>query len=210
MAGSILPPNKKLAQSIGAVRYFTGIPCRNSHTDERYACDGQCCECVREKLRRRDKSVVARKAAERRARNPLAAKAAKLKYREANYERYRALENKRRRDQYKTDPAYKGACLARSMLQRVLAMSKKKKNTKTFEAVGYTCEQFVAHIEKQFTNGMSWSLIGKGVEIDHIIPIIHFIKNGVTEVSVINALSNLRPIMSIENRKKRDKLIFLI
>ena len=44
-------------------------------------------------------------------------------------------------------------------------------------------------------------------DIDHIIPIDYFLKNGVTDLSIINALSNLRPLWRKENQKKGNRLV---
>jgi len=90
---------------------------------------------------------------------------------------------------------------ARKMVARVMANTGKAKRGKTYDALGYTKQDFVSHIESQFQLGMGWHNHGSW-EIDHIIPISELVKNGVTEVSKINALSNLRPIWAQENRAK--------
>ena len=44
---------KKEAKAQGLKRYFTGKPCKHGHVDERYVITGSCCECEREKSRKR-------------------------------------------------------------------------------------------------------------------------------------------------------------
>lgn len=44
----MIPTTRKEALSSGAVRYFTGKPCKNGHIDERTAVKGMCCQCQRE------------------------------------------------------------------------------------------------------------------------------------------------------------------
>ena len=90
-------------------------------------------------------------------------------------------------------------------LQRLLKLTGKKKASRTYEALGYTEKDFVAHIESQFLRGMTWTE-RESFHVDHIIPISWFFKNGITDPSIINALSNLRPVFPLENRQKSDTL----
>jgi len=53
---------------------------------------------------------------------------------------------------------------------------------------------------------MAWENYGKW-EIDHIKPIIAFVREGVEDLSIINALSNLQPLWVYENRSKQGKYI---
>ncbi len=70
--------------------------------------------------------------------------------------------------------------------------------------LGYTKNEFINHIESQFKDGMSWDNRSEW-HIDHIKPIIAFIKEGVTDIKVINALSNLQPLWAKENLSKGSK-----
>lgn len=76
--------------------------------------------------------------------------------------------------------------------------------------LGYTASELRAHIERQFTKGMSWDLVGPYIHIDHIRPVADFVRNGITDAKVVHALANLRPMWADENRAKRDKIEFLI
>lgn len=69
------------------------------------------------------------------------------------------------------------------------------------ERLGYTQKEFIAHIEKQFEEGMSWDNRST-FHIDHIKPINAFLKEGITDVAIINALSNLRPMWARDNLSK--------
>ncbi|EMJ9287080.1 hypothetical protein R8O76_002751 [Klebsiella michiganensis] len=69
----------------------------------------------------------------------------------------------------------------------------------------YTEKEFKLHIESLWTYGMCWANygIGKGCwNIDHKIPVSHFLKMGEKDISVINALSNLQPLWQEDNVKK--------
>lgn len=103
-----------------------------------------------------------------------------------------------------TDKIIKARSKCKNLLRRVLQLTGTKKATKTYEALGYTEKELLAHISAQFKDGMSWDN-RESFHIDHIIPIAWYIKNGVTDPKVINALSNLQPLYPDENRKKSDK-----
>lgn len=74
--------------------------------------------------------------------------------------------------------------------------------------VGYTCSQLMAHLEKQFKNGMSWDNIGKW-NVDHKIPVSVFNFNSYNDIDFkcCWALSNLQPMWALDNLKKSNKLI---
>ena len=93
--------------------------------------------------------------------------------------------------------------LHRHALSQVCAI----KNSPTFEELGYTVDQFVFHIERQFTDGMSWSNMSKW-QIDHIVPVASAKTRD--DVIALNQLSNLRPMWANENNKKRDKMESLL
>lgn len=211
MADTILrPSSRREAKALNLKRYFTGAPCVHGHIAERYTHDGQCQECARAKLKKRDPEKLRQLARRLRETQPEKVKAAKRKYQQENYERFRQLENDSRRAKYENDPAYRVGCIARAMLQRALRMTGNPKRQRTHEALGYTRQELAAHIERQFTPGMSWDKMGAEIEIDHIIPIVEFVKAGVTDMRVINALSNLRPMFSKQNREKRDQVTHLL
>lgn len=81
------------------------------------------------------------------------------------------------------------------------------KKSPTFEQLGYTVSDFVAHIERQFMSGMNWSNM-KEWQIDHITPI----SNAKTfeDVVALNQLSNLRPMWARENNAKKNKRTHLL
>ena len=86
------------------------------------------------------------------------------------------------------------------------------KNSKTYEILGCTFEEFKQHLESKFELWMNWDNHGlyNGIEnygwdVDHIIPI----STATTEEDVIrlNHYSNLQPLCSHINRViKKGKL----
>lgn len=82
--------------------------------------------------------------------------------------------------------------------RRILHSSIKRMNTKkeghTIDILGYSSLDLKNHIEGLFTIGMSWENYGEW-HIDHIKPIVLFDKD--TPMSIVNHLSNLRPLWSV-------------
>lgn len=78
--------------------------------------------------------------------------------------------------------------------------------SRSFEKLGYKPKDLAAHLEKQFDVNMNWKNYGTYWVIDHKIPIAHFIKQGIMEPKIINALNNLQPMEKIANIKKSNKL----
>lgn len=81
------------------------------------------------------------------------------------------------------------------------------KTSPTFEQLGYSAEEFVAHIERQFTPGMGWHNM-KQWQIDHILPV----KEAKTEQDVValNQLPNLRPMWATANNAKKARRTHLL
>ncbi|KTG25385.1 hypothetical protein AWR38_01035 [Idiomarina sp. WRN-38] len=97
----------------------------------------------------------------------------------------------------------------RGVLWHFLQLAKQGKDGATHELLGYTPDDLRAHIERQFTKGMSWENHGEW-HIDHIIPLAEHVKNGVTDPAVANCLTNLRPIWAKDNLRKKAKKTHLI
>lgn len=107
----------------------------------------------------------------------------------------------------KTDPKFR----LRSNISTSIGNSlKSDKGGKSWEAlVGYTLSNLKKHLEKQFTDGMTWENYGKnGWEIDHKIPVsvFNFTKPEHQDFKKCWALLNLQPMWAQENLAKRNKL----
>ncbi len=94
---------------------------------------------------------------------------------------------------------------ARQMLRRLLTMPRTHGASTIEAALGYTKQDLVCHLEKQFRPGMSWS-DRASFHIDHIVPFDQFFRDGVSDMAVINALSNLQILTPAENRAKHTKV----
>jgi len=88
-----------------------------------------------------------------------------------------------------------------SLIHNTLRRLSRKKNHKSAELLGYTHHELFDHLNKQLHSGMSWAERGLW-HIDHIKPVSAFSKEGITDLKIINALSNLRPLWKAENMAK--------
>jgi 5-methylcytosine-specific restriction endonuclease McrA len=86
-----------------------------------------------------------------------------------------------------------------------------KKQASTFDLLGYTKDDLIAHLERQFVKGMSWENIGEW-HVDHIVPLSSFHISGPDDPELRRAwaLANLRPLWATENLRKKDKRTHLI
>lgn len=89
------------------------------------------------------------------------------------------------------------------------AISGHRKYRSTFDMLGYSREELIAHIERQFLRGMTWGNYGDW-HIDHIIPLADFLIDGPQSVRAAWALSNLRPLWASDNVRKRSRRTHLL
>lgn len=204
---SSLSELRKKAKSEGKIKFSYGEPCKHGHVSERYTSSGWCVECVRifnkgQRLKHKGKSHPA--TVKWRKENREKHISYNKRWNSENLERIREREAERR----KTDRSYKTKKQCQNMLHRTLRLCGKTKTTKTELALGYTSADLLKSISSKLRDGMTWDNFGRGPghwNIDHIKPIAAFVKEGVSDPSVINALSNLQPLWFEENSEKRDK-----
>ena len=94
-------------------------------------------------------------------------------------------------------------------IRQSLAAHKNKKGVHWESLVGYSAHNLKNHLEKQFTEGMSWENYGRyGWHIDHIIPISVFNFNGPHDIDFQRcwALDNLQPLWAHDNLTKHARL----
>lgn len=117
-------------------------------------------------------------------------------------------KNKSKRAEYAknrraTDPVYKLKCNIRKLIGNSLFKKGFKKNTKTNIILGCSYEQFIIHLENQFTDGMQWDNYGEW-HIDHIIPLATALTE--SDIITLNYYTNLQPLWATDNLAKSDKL----
>lgn len=89
---------------------------------------------------------------------------------------------------------------------------KKEIESKRLERlVGYSVNELRAHLEKQFTKGMTWDKFKNGeIHIDHIIPKKAFKLSSHKEWKICWSLPNLRPLWAKQNISKGAKVLYLL
>jgi len=150
-----------------------------------------------EKMRLRNKVYYAR--------NRERIKAQTLAYQAENGEARNRYKSDWAKNRAKSDPVFKMSLVCRRMLHRVLGVAGQRKYKNTRDYLPYTCADLVESLEAQFQEGMSWENYGEW-HIDHKTPIAHFIKTGVIDPAIINALDNLQPLWAGDNLAKGSKV----
>lgn len=104
------------------------------------------------------------------------------------------------REQLKSDFTFRQRSY--KLIKMVLNLTGKYKNKKSAALLGYDWKQLQDHI----TNHPNWDKVkDESWHVDHIFPITAFIDYGISDLKVINALENLRPLLAVENIKKGGK-----
>lgn len=89
-----------------------------------------------------------------------------------------------------------------SMLHATLNATNQVKNGKTFTLLGYNAQELYDHLSS-FPN---WKSLQKYKwHVDHIFPIDAFVKNGIFDIHIINALDNLQPMLGKDNSSKSNR-----
>lgn len=86
---------------------------------------------------------------------------------------------------------------------RMWSALKRGKGRKLEAVLGYSIAELKRHLERQFTQGMSWDNWSDW-HIDHIVPVtaFQFTNYDDPEFRACWALTNLRPLWKEENRQK--------
>lgn len=109
------------------------------------------------------------------------------------------------------DPSIAISDRIRKAVRRQLQHIGVAKRAPTFELLGFTREELISHIERQFVGGMGWHNM-RSWHLDHIVPLASFVihSSSCAEFKLAWALTNLRPSWSTDNISKGAKRLFLI
>lgn len=120
-----------------------------------------------------------------------------------------ASYSKSKYERYKKSPGFVLKRRIATALWR--SMQGYQKETSWFAILGYTRDELVAHLERQFTKGMSWDNMGEW-HIDHIVPLSSFSIETPDSPDFARAwaLTNLRPMWGIANMSKGGKVLTLL
>jgi len=125
-----------------------------------------------------------------------------LKQRKENPEKVRKYRRDWERRKMKNDFKFR---LDKNMRWLIwYSLKKKKAGQKWEELVGYTIDDLIKHLEKQFDDKMNWENYGSYWWIDHIKPrsAFNYKSPKDKEFKECWALSNLQPLEKITNIKK--------
>ena len=110
--------------------------------------------------------------------------------------------NKRRKEKRLTDAKYRLDMNMHTAIWKTL--KKQKAGRKWEELVGYSVNELMKHLERQFDENMNWENYGSYWHIDHIKPKSLFKYNSPDELEFKKcwALENLQPLEKTKNIKK--------
>lgn len=115
---------------------------------------------------------------------------------------YRESKQRRFRDRYRTDPAFRKILLIRSTI--VQALRRTENSEVIVEIVGCTLPNLRDHIARQFKPGMTWANWGEW-EIDHRRPVCSFDPSDDEQMKECFHFTNLQPLWKHENMAKGSK-----
>lgn len=155
------------------------------------------------------KEEIRRRAREWRANNKARKVEANKQWAQANKDKMAAYF-KKSKDKRRSNPIHRVYESMSSQIHR--AITKAKDGRKWESIVGYSLNDLVRHLERQFTRGIAWANYGTGWHIDHIIPQADFELIGADDATVRACwcLSNLRPLPALENASKGRARRFLL
>jgi hypothetical protein len=107
------------------------------------------------------------------------------------------------RNRRKADPFYALTKRIRSLMYTVLRNQGYSKSSKTYEILGCTREEFFAHIESQFVEGMGWHNRSEW-HLDHIYPVSKAVDE--EHLLKLNHYTNFQPLWAFDNLSKGNKI----
>jgi hypothetical protein len=127
---------------------------------------------------------------------------------------YKGRINLKKRIRRKIDQVYRMQESVSNAIRRTITVQKGRKGGKTWDYLPYSPKELISHIESLWEPWMDWSNYGlanekmKTWQIDHIIPQKHLPFDSLQDENFLKcwSLSNLRPLDSIQNIIKGDKL----
>jgi hypothetical protein len=129
------------------------------------------------------------------------------KYYELNKDKIKKRYNSYSNNKYNNDLFYRLKKNIRNRIRSIIKKNTLTVETNSFSLVGCSTDELKTHIEKQFTNGMSWyNYRYNGWHIDHIIPLAT--AKTLDDLILLSHYTNLQPLWSKDNFKKGKKYEF--
>ncbi|NTJ22243.1 hypothetical protein [Rhizobium rhizogenes] len=158
---------------------------------------------------RRYRDANPNRAAEIYAADPSTYLKKKAEWRKNNPEKFREITRKSR-EKSRQNPQYVLEAAIRNGVYRGIKQGSKA-GKRTFDLLGYTSSELKKHIEKLFSEDMSWDNYGRGDgkwHIDHKIPLSAHNYSDPNHIDFKKAwaMENLQPMWEAENLSKNAKL----
>jgi hypothetical protein len=129
----------------------------------------------------------------------------RLEYRKKYSENNRDKRNEYIKNKKLSNPIFHLSHTIRNRLRNFLRTKNLDKNNKTFEIIGCSPIFLKEHLQKQFTENMSWDNYGtNGWHIDHIIPLSS--ANTEEDLYKLCHYTNLQPLWAKDNLQKSNKI----
>lgn len=124
----------------------------------------------------------------------------------ANIAKRKEAHHKRK----KVDENYNIKRRLRTRLRHITRLTGTPKFMSATSLVGCSFSDLKAHIERQFTKGMTWNKLNLGeIHIDHIIPCASFDLTKLSQQKKCFRYSNLQPLWRLHNLSKGAKLNYV-
>lgn len=128
-----------------------------------------------------------------------------IAYARKNREKMRAYRREYFRVRKLKDPLFTLRIRLKDRLNKALRRRGTQRACRTMEMVGCTILELKAHIEKQFTAGMTWKLFTRGkIHLDHIRPFTAFDLSDPEQQKAAMHWTNLRPSWPRPNLQKHS------
>lgn len=124
-------------------------------------------------------------------------------YREKNIEKIRERKRNYEKNRKDNDPLYKLIANFRTAIYTVLKENNMNKYGHYFDILQYSPEELANHLEKQFTDGMTWENYGEW-HVDHIMPCASFDLSDPVQQRTCFRWTNLQPLWAADNIRKSD------
>ena len=193
-----LPRTRAEALALGEKYYFTGEPCKYGHVTYRKAA-GDCYRCYKERMGK-DKEGKSRWYQNNKEKHRQLMK----DWNDANRDERRTWMRRYEQSKRRLSPAVAIAERLRAKIGEVLRG--KSKSASTMELTGCTIEQLMAHLESQFTDGMTWENRGQW-HVDHIMPCASFDLTDPEQQRACFHFTNLQPLWAGENLSKGARIM---
>ena len=95
--------------------------------------------------------------------------------------------------------------IMRRNIKRVIDHIKGNRDMRTEDYIGCSFNDAMIRLESQFKNGMKWDNHGTKWTIDHVVPLSAFDLTNPNDRRMANHISNLRPMLRLDNIRKGSK-----